>query len=317
MKKEFGKKINCRSKRKWTKQEETYLVENWGTISVKTIAKKLERSENAVVVKKCRLGLGAFLDNGCYVTWNQLLKAIGFGHSDGYKMTSWVRNRGFPLHTKKVNNTAFKVVSLDEWWSWAEKNRDILDFSRFEENTLGFEPSWVKGKRKHDMIRRQKYTNTPWTKAEDYKLKMLLSKQIYTYHELSKKMRRTTGAIQRRVCDLKIMDRPVKADNHVCWTNDEFTKLGDLIKLGYGYELIAEEIGKSSKACRGRVYAMYLTENLDKVRKIMGAGNFGDNRPERKVKQMSVMNPKEKGEIKDSLTCLVEILSWRSKERKT
>lgn len=146
---------------------------------------------------------------------------------------------------------------------------------------------------------------------------MLLSKQIYTYHELSKKMRRTTGAIQRRVCDLKIMDRPVKADNHVCWTNDEFAKLGDLIKLGYGYELIAEKIGKSSKACRGRVYAMYLTENLDKVRKIMGAGNFGDNRPERKVKQMSVMNPKEKREIKDSLTCLVEILSWRSKERKT
>ena len=113
------------------------------------------------------------------------------------------------------------------------------------------------------MIRRQKYTHTPWTKAEDYKLKMLLSKQIYTYHELSKKMRRTTGALQRRDCDLKIMDRPVKADNHECWTNDEFTKLGDLIKLGYGYELIAEEIGKSSKACRGRVYAMYLTENLD------------------------------------------------------
>lgn len=317
MKKEFEKKIGCASKRKWTKQEEAYLTENWGTVSVKKIAKKLERSEDAVLVKKCRLGLGAFLNSGDYVTWNQLLKAIGYRQADCYKMTSWVKNKGFPLRMKKVNNNMFKVVDLDEWWLWAEKNRDILDFSKFEENTLGLEPSWVKKKRRHDMIRRQKYTDTPWTKAEDYKLKMLLSKQKYTYHELSKKMRRTTGAIQRRVCDLKIMDRPVKADNHVCWTNDQFTKLGDLIKLGYGYELIAEEIGKSSKACRGRVYAMYLTENLDKVRKIMGAGNFGDNRPERKVKQMNLMNSKEKREIKDSLTCLVEILSWRSKERKT
>lgn len=108
MRKEFEKKINCRSKTKWTKQEETYLVENWGTISVKTIAKKLGRSEDAVVVKKCRLRLGAFLDNGSYVTWNQLLKAIGYEQSGSYKMTSWVRNRGFPLHTKKSKQYCFQ-----------------------------------------------------------------------------------------------------------------------------------------------------------------------------------------------------------------
>ena len=36
------------------------------------------------------------------------------------------------------------------------------------------------------------------------------------------------------------------------------------------------------------------TENLDKVREIMGDGNFGDNRPERTIKQMNAMNTEER-----------------------
>ena len=54
--------------RNWTKEEEEYLCEKWGTLSVQTIAKNLNRSENAVVVRKCRLGLGAFLESGEYVS---------------------------------------------------------------------------------------------------------------------------------------------------------------------------------------------------------------------------------------------------------
>ena len=138
-------------RRNWTKQEEEYLIENWGTLSVGTIAKNLNRSENAVIVRKCRLGLGSFLESGEYITWNQLHIALGIGTADVYKMISWVRNRGFPIHTKRVNNNSFKVVYLDEWWVWAEKNRDFLDFSKFEENLLGKEPQWVKEKRRHDV----------------------------------------------------------------------------------------------------------------------------------------------------------------------
>lgn len=185
--------------RNWTKQEEEYLIENWGTFSVATIAKNLGRTENAVVVRKCRLGLGAFLDNGDYITWNQLQIAIGKGKSgNGYKMISWVKNRDFPIHTKKVNNNSFKIVYLDEWWEWAEKNKDLLDFSKFEENILGEEPEWVKEKRKHDFEKSRKYIMTPWTKTEDDKLKYLVSKQKYSYDELSKMLRRTATVCVRR-----------------------------------------------------------------------------------------------------------------------
>ena len=302
-------------RRNWTKQEEEYLIENWGTLSVGTIAKNLNRSENAVVVRKCRLGLGSFLESGEYITWNQLHIALGIGTADVYKMISWVRNRGFPIHTKRVNNNSFKVVYLDEWWVWAEKNMDFLDFSKFDENLLGKEPQWVKEKRRHDVEKKHKYIMTPWTKTEDEKLLFLVAKQNYTYDDLSKILRRTNGAIQKRLCYLGVKDRPIKADNHTRWTDYDLYRLGELIKSGYGYDLIAEEIGKSSKACRGRVYQMYLTENLDKVREIMGNGNFGDNRPDRTLKQWNTMNTEERIESREELTKLAAIIQWRFKQQ--
>ena len=194
----------------WTKQEDEYLAENWGTVSVATLAKNLGRSENAIIVRKSRLGLGAFLESGDYVTWNQLLKAIGCGsNAGGYKVKSWIKNRDFPVHTRRVKNNSFKVVYLHEWWIWAEKNRDLLDFSKFEENSLGEEPAWVKEKRRHDYEKNRKYIKTPWTKQEDDKLLRLVRRQQYTYDELSRILRRTNGAISRRLCDLGVSDRPV------------------------------------------------------------------------------------------------------------
>ena len=304
-----------RNGKKWTKEEETFLIDNWGTLSVSTIAKKLGRTTNAVIVRKDRLGLGAFLQNGDYVTWNQLQHVIGTGNGGGYKMISWVKNRAFPVHTKRVKNNSYMIVYLDEWWVWAKNNLDILDFSKFEENALGKEPDWAKDKRKHDYEKSRKYINAPWTKAEDDKLRILLSKHKYSYDDISKIMRRTNGAIQRRISTLNISDKPIKIDNHTPWSNEEFLEMGNLIKAGYGYDLIAEKIGRSSKACRGRVYQMYLTENLDKVRKYIGSDNFGANKPPKSIKHLNVINTEERIEIRDSITRLTAILEWRFKQQ--
>lgn len=85
--------------RTWKPEEEDYLMEKWGQISVPAIAKKLNRTTNAVKVRAQRLGLGAVLMAGEYVTLNQLLLAVTGGSSSyGYKMKSWVENRGLRCH---------------------------------------------------------------------------------------------------------------------------------------------------------------------------------------------------------------------------
>lgn len=82
-------------------------------IIMSAIAKKLNRTTNAVKVKAQRLGLGAVLMAGEYVTLNQLLLAVNGGSSSyGYKMKSWVENRGLPVHTKRSTAAAFGWSTL-------------------------------------------------------------------------------------------------------------------------------------------------------------------------------------------------------------
>lgn len=69
----------------WTKQEQEYLIEKWGTLPIKRIAKNLNRTELAVINKADRLHLGAFLASGDYITYNELLKTVTGGTS-GYKL---------------------------------------------------------------------------------------------------------------------------------------------------------------------------------------------------------------------------------------
>ena len=259
-----------RHKKKWTQEEYDYLQEKWGQISLKTIAKNLGRTEAAVLIKIQRLGLGTFLENGEYVSWNQLLKAVGYTGGTKYLEISWVKNRNFPIATKKVRNCSFKVVCLEDWWKWAEKNQNFLDFSKFEENLLGEEPDWVKEKRRHDFELSQKYIKKPWTKLEDKRLEKLVNDYKYTYAEISKMMRRTEGAIQRRCNDLKLKGRPLRESPHNKWEEWQLEKLNELLDSGVSYEAMSEIIGKSVKAIRGKVYC--LAEVLDKVRESEAVG---------------------------------------------
>lgn len=122
-------------------------MDSWGVKAVTTIAAKLQRTVQSVKIRASRLQLGPALMAGEYITFNQLSAAFGNleDGSCGYKMKSWVEKRGFPVHTKRVVDSSFRVVYLNEFWEWAEKNRSFLDFSRMEPLALGKEPPWNAG----------------------------------------------------------------------------------------------------------------------------------------------------------------------------
>ena len=145
------------------------------------------------------------------------------------------------------------MVDLKEFWQWAEQNRMILDFSKFEELSLGAEPEWVKEKRKADFERGQQVGrhNTSWTKSEDEKLRRMLSKHQYGYRELARELRKTEGAVKRRICDLQIKERPVKSKTRM-WAESEVEVLCDMVEKGYSWEQIAEKLDRSALATRGK-----------------------------------------------------------------
>lgn len=257
----------------WTAEEKDYLESHWGVKSLPTIAKELGRSVNAIKIKAQKYGLGAFLESGDYVTLSQLFAAVtGSDKAYSYKMKSWVENRGLPVHTKRVDSCSFRVIKIEEFWEWAEKNRSFLDFSKMKPLILGKEPDWVDEQRKKDFKANALQRKDPWTPYEDDRLRHLLRLQKYGYAELSEMLNRTDGAIQRRCCDLGIKDRPVKADNHgttAKWTDYMYAVVREGILHGDSYRVIANKVEKSEKAVRGKVYAIYGTENADKVRTIL------------------------------------------------
>ena len=298
--------------RKWTKEDVEYLKEKWGNVSISSIAKKLNRSVNAVKLKAKRLGLGPMLENGSYVTLNQVAIALTGRNFSSYYKKSWIENRGMPVHNKKVINNTFKIIYLDEFWKWAEKNRSFLDFSKMEPLALGKEPEWVNEQRKKDYKSNALQRKDQWTPYEDDKLRYLLKQQKYGYAEVAEILYRSEGAIQRRCMDLGIRERPVKADiGGNLWTDDMYRIITKGIKNGDSYSLIANRIGKSEKAVRGKVYNKYLTESADKVRAMIGDGQWGDNAPEPKVKQALYLSH-TRGACRKSLTDLVELLKYRT-----
>jgi len=303
--------------RPWKKEEEEYLEEKWGYSSVPSIAKQLNRTPNAIIVRAQRLGLGPALMNGDYITLNQLVIAVtGLSREYSYHLKSWVQNRGLPIHKKRVNKCNFKVVYLEEFWEWAEKNRSYIDFSRMQPNVLGEEPEWVKEQRRKDYYAFPLQRKEPWTPAEDSKLLTLLKQQKYGYKELAKILNRSEGAIQRRGQDLGTKYRPVKADNHgeeSKWHDEDYRILADGIRNGDSYALIGNKIGKSEKAIRGKVYNVYFTESADKVRSMLQNGKWGCGAPVPTVKQARYVSGYS-ADVKKNLSALAGLLKLRMNE---
>ena len=188
--------------RNWTQQEKQFLQENWGIKSIPSIAKYLDRPAGGIVNMAHKLSLGPALMGGEYITLNQLMIAVTGSAVDAYHKISWIQNRGMPVRYKTVNNNRFRVVYLDDFWKWAEKNRSFIDFSKMEPLILGEEPPWVEEQRKKDIVSFSLQRKDPWTPAEDKRLLDLLKQQKNGYMELSQILKRSAGAIQRRCTDL-------------------------------------------------------------------------------------------------------------------
>lgn len=308
------RELRCSPQKIWTPEEIEYLEEHWGSVSIPGIAKHLGRTVNAIKVRAGKMGLGGMLEAGDYVTFNQLMLTItDNSQSYSYQMQSWVKNRGLPVHTKRVDKCTWRVVYLDEFWEWAEKHRSFIDFSKLEPLALGAEPDWVPEQRRKDFQAFALQRKDPWTPDEDSRLAMMLKQHKYGYAELSEILRRSEGAIVRRCRDLGLKERPVRADNHgkdSVWTEANYQALAEGIRHGDSYPMIGKAVGRSEKAVRGKVYFTYLTEDADKIRAMLGNGPWGHGAPDPTVRQGFNLS-RTRTEVRKNLSILDALLRKR------
>lgn len=242
-----------RRNKSWSEAEDAYLQDKWGVVSIQGIAKALGRTENAVLNRKNRLGLGAHLDAGAEITYHQLIIELYGAGQGSYTESRLIRN-GIPVKWHKVNRCKFRVIDLEEFWKWAEEHKDLLDFSRLQPYALGPEPEWAKLKRKIDIDKKRKTKknhNDPWTASEDAKLRRMIEKGTHTYTDIASELRKTEGAVKRRLLDLNITGRPIRRPNKA-WTQDEVDKLLRMKEQGYDWMHMGQELGRSALAVRGK-----------------------------------------------------------------
>lgn len=113
------------TKRHWTAEEESLLAESWGVCGVPALAKKLNRSQQAIKIRASRLHLGPLLMGGDYVTLNQLVTAFNrTGSYAAYNALVNSRAKSYRLDDREL--TRFDLDTLSDEIEDAERKVEEL-----------------------------------------------------------------------------------------------------------------------------------------------------------------------------------------------
>lgn len=190
-------RLGLRKKRpNWTAEDCDYLESYWGARSVPTIAKKLNRTQQAVLLKAKQMNLGPTKQDPDRLTARELARMLKI---DIHTVTDyWVKKCGLMAQQRVTRiKQRFWRIKISDFWIWAESNQEKFDSRRFARDVLGKEPDWMRMKRqrdKHLPVRRLQ----KWTEAEDARL-ISLFKSGLTQQEIGNRLGRSKSAVGHRL----------------------------------------------------------------------------------------------------------------------
>ena len=182
-------------RKEWNIEEIDYLEEHIGVYKIETIAKKMDRSLNSVVMKINRLGLANTKKQTGLITIGELARHLKV---DRNTVKGWVEKHGLPC-TKKITryNKRFYFIDPIDFWKWAESQKDKVMFSKIEPRILLPEPDWVEKERQRDQQTDKKRAYKSWTTEQDKRLVELRDKGL-TYKEIGKILNRSAYSVEHR-----------------------------------------------------------------------------------------------------------------------
>lgn len=231
----YCKKYGIESTKFWTDKEIDYLENNYGRYPLSVMSKKLNRTEAAIKEKCTKLGLTSALNNTGLLNTNDIAKALGLNRKT---IWNYIQYRGLPAKKQVVlRKGEFWRIDISDFWKWLELNKELIDLSNFEKNSLGAEPEWVDKKRRSD-IRNEKRHNKNWSEYEINYLKA--NYKIKSYKEIAFDLKRSLAAVQIKAKKLKLT-KLVELN----WRDIEIKTLIAMKKAGHTDYKIAEELGRS------------------------------------------------------------------------
>lgn len=191
----------------WKEEEVSLLEEYAGFHSIESIARKLNRTPHAVRSKLNRLGITSIRELDGSLSLMQLSKALNVSRS---VILRWIEEKKLPARKKnyyyhKSGKIQHYSIYPDEFWEWAEKNKDEINFAKIERHAILPEPEWFEEERAKDLSK-PKNANKNWTATEDEQL-IFLYKSGQSYAKIAEYFGRSVRSVQARVSRLRKMNR--------------------------------------------------------------------------------------------------------------
>ena len=172
-------------KRRWTEEEENFLIEKYTITNMDSLCKILQRTESAITKKAENLCLDK---HAGYITCSKINIATGIDYN------ALINNKELTKVKRQFNGGLATYVREDIFWVWARKNIEKIDTKRLEKNLVYFinVPLWFKRLNK----RSKTYKNYKlWTKAEIETLIFLRENCNYPYKEIAKRIGRSKDSV--------------------------------------------------------------------------------------------------------------------------
>lgn len=178
--------------RTWKKEDEEYLINNWGRFTVEKLCKHLKRTKRSIRLKANRLQLGRMYSTGEWFTTQDISNVLGVPITTVHR---WISLYGLKSIVKPLGERQVHRIEECDLLNWLKHNQDKWNSRSVEFLSLGFEEEWMREKRRKDSNNnhRRKYTD-----AEDKRIRNLYMMDKNSV-EIAKEVGRTPKAIRHRL----------------------------------------------------------------------------------------------------------------------
>ena len=176
-----GRRECEKMRREWTDWEVRYLEKKYVGQPVERTAERLNRSVNSVKRKAAKMNLNHYTDS---LSAKMVARCFG---SDVSVVVRWINKFGMPCEKRSFGSQTRYFIDTDKFWKWAENNKNIINWSKYEIQSLLPEPDWLR-----ETIKNYSTPNTreKYTDDDIVKIRVLLSKGL-SYSEIARETGRT------------------------------------------------------------------------------------------------------------------------------
>ena len=172
-------------KRRWTEEEENFLIEKYTITNMDNLCKILQRTESAITKKAVNLCLDK---QAGYISCSRISTITGVDYG------ALINNKELTKVKRRFSGVLANYVREDIFWTWARKNIEKIDTKRLEKNLIYFinVPIWFKRLNKKSKTYK---THKLWTKTEIETLIFLKENCNYPYKEIAERMGRSKASV--------------------------------------------------------------------------------------------------------------------------